>query len=120
MPTQWLLTGGAVLGSLALLACGSDPTTSTSKTCGASGAAANITATSSLSFAPAAATINAGQSVCWQNGSQFAHTVTSDEVGAFNNGLAIGDTFIHTFANKGTFTYHCSIHAVMTGTITVQ
>ncbi len=119
MRTYWVVASGVMAGSVALLACGSD-TTSPGKTCGSSAAAANISATSSKSFAPSAARIAVGQSVCWQNQSQFDHTVTSDDGSSFNSGLAIGETFVHTFAAVGTYTYHCTIHAGMVGTITVQ
>jgi len=30
-----------------------------------------------------------------------------------------GDTWVHTFANAGTYGYHCSIHSQMTASVTV-
>ena len=37
-----------------------------------------------------------------------------------NSGNILGGaTFPHTFANAGTYPYKCSIHGVMTGTVTV-
>jgi plastocyanin len=74
-----------VIGIAPLLAaaCGSSTSTSVAKSCGSSGAAANINTASSNIFSPSVATITHGQAVCWQNSSAVAHTVTADN-GAFN------------------------------------
>ena len=109
------LTG--VGGLIAIVACGSS--TGPSQSCGDSGAAANITAASSNSFAPAAATIAAGQSVCWQNNTSSEHTVTAD-AGGFDQDLPANSTFVRAFPTAGVFPYHCRLHAGMVGTITVQ
>ena len=114
-----LAVGLTALGGLiGAVACGDS--TSPSQTCGASGAAANITATSSNSFSPAAATIAAGQSVCWQTSGSSDHTVTADTGNLFDDDLDSGTTFVHTFPTAGVFPYHCRIHSGMVGTITVQ
>jgi plastocyanin len=39
---------------------------------------------------------------------------------SFNTALEPGHTFLHTFPAAGTFPYHYTIHAGMTGTITVN
>jgi plastocyanin len=57
--------------------------------------------------------------VCWQNSSSVAHTVT-DDGGAFDTNLPVGQIFLHTYATAGTYTYHCRIHAGMTGSIKVN
>src|SRR6266516_1702086 len=80
----------ALLGS----ACGSS--TSPANSCGSSGANANVNTTSSNSFSPNTATITHGQTVCWQNSSSVAHTVT-DDGGAFDSNLPVGrSSSIHT------------------------
>jgi len=48
-----------------------------------------------------------------------AHTVT-DDGGAFDTSLPVGQIFLHTYATAGTYTYHCTIHAGMTGSIKVN
>ncbi len=103
----------AVLGS----ACGSS--TSPASSCGSSGANANVNTASSNSFSPNTATITHGQTVCWQNSSSVAHTVT-DDGGAFDTDLPVGQIFVHTYATAGTYAYHCKLHAGMTGAITVN
>ena len=74
------------------------------------------------SFNSASLTIPAGDKVNWTNGGGTAHTATSDNGNFINTGtLAPGATSNSvTFSGAGTFTYHCSFHAGMTGTIIVQ
>ena len=105
---------------LVTAACGSS--TSPSSLCANSGAAATVSATDNLAFSPGSVTITHGQVVCWQNSGTVAHTVTDNATGGgvFNSNLPAGQTFVHTFANAGTFGYHCNIHAGMSGTITVN
>lgn len=70
-------------------------------------------------FDPAGLTVNVGDTVTWTNNDGFAHTATADG-GAFDTGnIAGGASDSVTFDTAGTFAYHCSIHASMTGTITV-
>ncbi len=74
-----------------------------------------------FAFAPADLTISAGQTVVWTNSDSTTHTVTSDDGTTFDSGnLNNGDTFSYTFNTPGTYSYHCSIHPFMTGTVTVQ
>jgi len=70
-------------------------------------------------FSPASITIHRGTIVKWKNRGGTSHTTTSNN-GLWDSGmLTPGDTFRHRFRRRGTFSYHCSIHARMTGTITV-
>ena len=109
-----------IIGIIALVAAGcSSSTTMVANSCGSSGASANINTSSSNSFSPKSATITAGQSVCWQNSSSVAHTVTSDNA-VFDSNLPVDQIFLRSFATAGSFPYHCKIHAGMTGTITVN
>jgi plastocyanin len=71
-------------------------------------------------FAPASLDVAAGASVTWTNQGGSGHTVTADD-GSFDSGtVAPGSTFTQTFAQPGTFAYHCAIHPSMKGTITVS
>jgi plastocyanin len=70
-------------------------------------------------FSPSNLTVKVGDTVTWINNDNHDHTVTSD-TGAFNSGnIANGSTFSFTFNTVGTYSYHCSIHTSMTGTIVV-
>ncbi|HEX4734758.1 MAG TPA: plastocyanin/azurin family copper-binding protein [Thermoleophilaceae bacterium] len=72
------------------------------------------------SFGPGQLDILPGETVHWQNGSERTHTVTADD-GSFDSGdVDSGTVFDHEFDSAGTFAYHCTKHAGMTGEIDVR
>ncbi|MFI5312339.1 MAG: plastocyanin/azurin family copper-binding protein [Gemmatimonadales bacterium] len=99
---------------------GAGPTGTTSANCTGSGASATVAGTDGQVFTPSSATITHGQSVCWQVNGGSSHTVTSNDGTSFNANISPSQVFTHTFATAGTFPYRCTIHAGMTGTITVN
>jgi plastocyanin len=74
-----------------------------------------------MSFSPSPATMKAGQTVAWKNSGGTTHTATADG-GAFDTGaIADGATSAPiTMSTAGTFTYHCTFHPSMVGTLTVS
>ena len=57
------------------------------------------------------------------NNDSPTHTIASDmgsPVSFSSDPLATGASYSFTFTQPGTYTYHCSIHPSMTGTIIVQ
>ena len=73
-----------------------------------------------FAFSPTPLTVPVGTKVMWTNQqTQVPHTVTSDS-GAFDSGtLQSGASFSFTFAQAGTFAYHCTIHPNMHGMVIV-
>ncbi|HLI18907.1 MAG TPA: cupredoxin family copper-binding protein [Rhodanobacteraceae bacterium] len=72
-------------------------------------------------FMPAKLVVPAGGTVTWINHDEEPHVVTS--VGdRFKNSPALdtNDHYSATFAQPGTYTYFCSIHPQMVGTIVVR
>lgn len=68
-------------------------------------------------FTPASIEVAVGDTVTFENEGQIAHTVTGDD---FDSGsLAPGDTFTFKASEKGSFSYVCTFHAGMQGTIEV-
>jgi plastocyanin len=64
--------------------------------------------------------VKVGTKVTWTNHDGVAHTVTADNK-AFSSGpITSGKSFSFTFTKAGTYSYACSIHTVMKGTIIVQ
>ena len=62
-------------------------------------------------------TQTAGSTLTWVNNDSTTHTATG---GAFNTGnVNPGGNASVTFPTAGTFTYHCTIHPNMVGTINV-
>lgn len=78
-------------------------------------------AISGFAFSPQTMTIDAGDSIQWTNMDSATHTVVSDTGSMINSGdLATGQSYTQLFTTPGTYTYHCSIHPDMTGTIIVN
>lgn len=85
--------------------------------------ASNATATVSIqnfAFSPATLAIKAGTTVTWTNNDSVTHTVTSDTGGLFSQTLAPGQSFTFTFASPDSVSYHCAIHPMMEGTVSVE
>ena len=79
-------------------------------------------------FAPLDLTVSVGTTVRWTNQDTQAHTVTSGTSdglvgtadGLFGSPfLNPGDTFTYTFATAGTYSYFCTPHPWMIGSVTV-
>jgi predicted lipoprotein with Yx(FWY)xxD motif len=74
-----------------------------------------------FAFSPQTITVTPGTTVIWTNKDSANHTVTSDTDAWPDSGnLATNRTFSHTFANAGTYTYHCALHPSMTGKVIVS
>jgi plastocyanin len=72
---------------------------------------------SDFRFGPAAIVVHVGDTVTWSNEGPSDHTATG---AGFDSGvLRQGASASHTFATAGTFSYHCTIHPFMKGTVTV-
>jgi len=70
-------------------------------------------------FSPATITVHVGETVTWVNDGSMPHSATARD-GSFNTGiLAPGHSASHTFTQPGTFSYFCSVHPFMHGTIVV-
>ena len=106
-------TGGTTSTSTGATTSTSTSTTSTT----AAGGEFEIDISGSA-FQPANATVSKGTTVRWRNRDGFPHTTTSND-GVWTASLSADERFSFTFNTPGTYTYICSIHPSMTGTITV-
>jgi plastocyanin len=122
--------GGTAVVLTALTACGGG-NSSGDNTCTPKGGTGSGTATQTVqvvsdpntvgAFQPKTVAVKKGDTVEWDwtdQGNQ--HTVTAED-GSFDSGLcAAGNKFFVTFNNTGTVNYKCTIHAQMTGSVTVS
>ncbi len=73
-----------------------------------------------FAFAPAAVKVRVGSTVTWTNQDPVHHTVTVDTGGGPTSQLiGQGQSFSYKFAKAGTYTYHCTPHPYMHGTVVV-
>ena len=82
-------------------------------------------------FAPTARTATAGATITWQNASGVGHNIVWDNAtaraaAAAGDGtgdmpnFADGTTHTRMFNAAGTYPFHCTIHAGMNATLTIQ
>ena len=104
-----------VAAAFGLAACGGSDDEPAAAQAPASGG--DKVAVADNSFTPASIDVAVGDTVTFENEGQIAHTVTGDD---FDSGsLAPGDTFTFKASEKGSFSYVCTFHPGMQGTIEV-
>jgi plastocyanin len=70
-------------------------------------------------FNPGTITIHAGDTITWTNTGAQPHTATANDHSFDTGVLKRGQSASHTFSTPGTFSYICTIHPFMKGTVTV-
>jgi LPXTG-motif cell wall-anchored protein len=86
----------------------------------AKAAASGSVTIADFQFTPAQITIDQGDTVTWTNNGPSAHSATAPD-GGFDTGiLPAGESGSHTFNEAGTFSYVCTPHPNMHGTIVVR
>jgi hypothetical protein len=71
-------------------------------------------------FTPAQITIDQGDTVTWNNNGPSSHSATAPS-GSFDTGIMpSGQSRSHTFNEAGTFSYICTPHPDMHGTVVVR
>ena len=131
------LTGLLIAASLAIGACSAGTTPSPAATAAAAsappasvppasapasaggGGGGSTVTIQNFAYNPATLSVKVGTKVTWTNQDSIAHTVAFDTGGATSDNLEQGATYEQTFSSAGTLTYHCKIHPIMTGTVTV-
>jgi len=110
-----------VLLSLALVGCGSSSKKASSPgtTAGASPSSASAISIKDFTFSPSTLQVKVGATVKVTNDDSPTHTWTGDD-GSWDERLSPGSSATHTFDKAGTFSYHCSIHSSMKGTVVVS
>ena len=88
---------------------------------GASATTANQIVIKDFHFTPETLTVKSGEKVTWINRDEEPHTVVSVEK-QFKKSppLDTDEEFTVTAGAPGTYTYFCSVHPKMTGTIIVE
>jgi plastocyanin len=124
LPVALLLLATACGSSKSSGAAGSGgttaPTSGAASSAGATASGATTVEVKNFAFSPVDMTVAVGTKVTWKFDDSAGHTVKSDD-GTFSSPtLSNGKTFDFTFSKAGTYSYICSIHQYMAGTITVK
>lgn len=83
-------------------------------------AATDAVTITDYAFTAKTITVKKGSAVTWTNKGAVQHTITGDSDNTIHSQpLNTGDTYTYTFSATGTYAYHCSFHAGMTGTVIV-
>jgi plastocyanin len=111
----------AVVVAVAALLFSHGSGSSTSAGSSAAPVAGNVTIDiSNFMYSPAVVTVKVGSTITVINEDETEHTATSDSEGVFDTGTLTKGQSMRFKVNKvGTFSYHCSFHAFMHGTIKV-
>jgi plastocyanin len=108
------------LAAAVLVGCGSSSSSSSgapTATTASTGGQTTTVVLKNIAFTPAAMHIHVGDTVTWEwKDSPVPHNVT---FATFSSPTQDSGTFSHRFDSAGTFTYSCTIHTQMTGTVTV-
>ena len=98
-------------------ACGGSDESAAPSAAKAPASSTDAVAVADNSFTPASVKAAVGETVTFENEGAIAHTVTGD---GFDSGsLAPGDTFTFKASEAGSFSYVCTFHPGMQGTIEV-
>ena len=73
-----------------------------------------------FAFTPKEITIAAGTTLVWTNHDETPHTIIASDGSFVSKAMDTDDRYEHTFAAAGDYTYFCTLHPYMTGTIHVR
>jgi len=96
---------------------------SSSKSKGDSGTApvrGNAVSVNNFAFTPQNLAAKAGTTVTWTFSDSVAHNVTESNNVFKSDDLTGGKTYTFTFAKAGKYSYTCTIHPQMKGTVTIS
>ncbi len=71
-------------------------------------------------FEPDEVSVEVGDTVTWTHDGDITHNVTSRDGSFTSDNLVSGETFTHTFAEAGSFSYRCTLHGQMIATLDVS
>jgi plastocyanin len=73
-----------------------------------------------FAFSPKDITVAPGTKIVWINKDQIPHTISTADKSFMSKAMDTDDKFEQTFVNAGDFSYFCTLHPFMTGTVHVR
>jgi plastocyanin len=86
----------------------------------ASTAQARVINIENLQFNPQNLAVKSGERITWVNKDLFPHTATADAKAFDSKSIAPNGTWTWVARKPGTYSYVCTFHPTMKGTVTVQ
>ena len=101
---------------------GSEPAKTSEEKQPSGGAAQTVKVSmKNIEFNPKDANVSKGGTVKWTNDDSVGHDVTASSFkSGAPGGIKQGDTFEQTFDTASTFSYRCTVHPGMNGTVVVK
>ena len=130
-----LPAAAATAALLALAGCSSDSDEASPSAATGSTPDGVTVSTALLAFDPMEVRVTKGQTVTWVGGDDIEHVLVEGDFEVGPDGLRTkesddkafrlelskkGQKVSHTYGTAGTFTYYCTIHRGMNGTVTVS
>jgi plastocyanin len=73
-----------------------------------------------MKFAPESLTVREGDTIVWVNEDFFPHTATAQDGSFDSQDIAVSQSWKYVATKNGTFTYICTLHPTMKGTLVVK
>ena len=73
-----------------------------------------------MRFIPQTVEVKPGDTVIWRNKDPFPHTVAAAGGGLASPDIAAGASWKFTATKRGRYSYLCTLHRTMTGTLVVK
>jgi plastocyanin len=73
-----------------------------------------------MQFSPAALSVHRGDRIVWANKDLFPHTVTASNKAFDSGSIAAGGSWTYVANKAGEFSYGCTFHPTMKGSLKVQ
>jgi plastocyanin len=73
-----------------------------------------------MQFSPATLEVHAGDTVIWKNKDPFPHNATADNKAFHSPDIDSGKSWKFVARQRGSFSYICTLHPTMKGTLVVK
>jgi len=73
-----------------------------------------------MQFSPAMLSVHRGDRIVWVNKDLFPHTVTATNKAFDSGSIAAGGSWTYVANKVGSFSYGCTFHPTMKGSLRVQ
>jgi plastocyanin len=110
----------AVIAAVALAGCGGGGSAKGTASGGGTATAGDKVTIKGFAYSPSSLKVKVGQQITVTNEDSAVHTITADDKSFDTGDLAKGKSMTISVKKAGTYTYICTYHQYMKGTITAS